>query len=73
MLLHNATIDHEFTINDTLHSLIFEMFINLIVPTNTQTKNTKENKRNYEFAKTKKKIQIGNKRQNIKKMESKSK
>jgi hypothetical protein len=40
MLLHNATIDHEFTTNDTLHSLIFEIFINLIVPTNTQTKNT---------------------------------
>jgi hypothetical protein len=59
---HNATIDHEFTTNDTLHSLIFEMFINLIVPTNTQTKitikTTKENKRNYEFAKPQNKIQI---------------
>lgn len=49
------------------------MLINLIVPTYTQTKTTKENKRNYEFAKTQKKIQIGNKRQNIKKMENKSK
>jgi len=35
-----GTIDHEFTTNDALHSLIFEMFINLIVPTNKQTKNT---------------------------------